>query len=879
MSEVTTIITTRTRTSASSNTSTSTSTTQRSVHTRIITPPKLQLESSTTNLKPNPIPNPHSSSSSSSSIKGKTKTKAKDIDMSSISTVARKIQKEIKVTKWKCDYCRKAKFDTLKEAEIHEVQCQKDQIIKLQLCGAKLIQINFDDLYLCKSSSSKKNRQNKTNKANVNETWDEGDENSNETKIQEVEVLDILSKLDKLNHVISTEVLQSTEIGKIVAKLKKCKVPAIQTKARALVDNWKSIVGMKSGRSGSSGAKTGKAGMAGKTGKTEKESTPDSKTSRKGTKRCDPVDTDADATETETETKSETTKSRKPPSKKMKKAPVATAPIFQRATKRSTATNSSSTSTTATTVKARPNKKKCTTKNDSKPLASIFTRQSSSTSSTNTSITTCTKSKDNDSTCSQIEPPMQHCITISDYESHASILDGDNSNNSNNSTSTSTSTSNTLLMLDDEKILSEHRKAEFLIKRRKIEEERRTKKKRQQTLLNSNAETCKVKCNAKNEKVEGREIASIFQPISKAESKLSTKGKARAAKRKRPSPSNTGTEVTDDATLQVQDYQRPTSITRQVTHEKSKEEDSVAARLTDLRMSAPRFPVPNYTLSDQNENENVGGESRSQSRLNFFSAEVQNSLICSPRYQCGLDNVSTFDTVGSGSDATSLKFLPDYSKMSFPERTDLLHAYFSSILQPAPIENEVDLTTMPQAWSDKYAMNLIPHDIYGEENKKTATDLLSFIGDWKEHRKQSIIAAEKAHQKRRGKNKKSKPASRKKRYEYDDDFLSDSDAEDSLCKIYVLAGPIGCGKSSLVYAAANKSQCKVLEINTTNERGGTSLKKAIEECTQSHSSLAMLKGKSTLFGNNADLQDTDDEDESSKPSLALILIDEGEENN
>ena len=113
--------------------------------------------------------------------------------------------------------------------------------------------------------------------------------------------------------------------------------------------------------------------------------------------------------------------------------------------------------------------------------------------------------------------------------------------------------------------------------------------------------------------------------------------------------------------------------------------------------------------------------------------------------------------------------------------------------------------------------------------------------------------------------------------------------------------PHGTGKSALVHAAARQTGCVLLEINTTEKRGGSALKRAIEECTQSHSSLALLKrgGSATALGEvgavsesncSADLgnlcgeadgddgfsdKDDDDEDSVDRGRLAIILIDEG----
>ena len=111
-----------------------------------------------------------------------------------------------------------------------------------------------------------------------------------------------------------------------------------------------------------------------------------------------------------------------------------------------------------------------------------------------------------------------------------------------------------------------------------------------------------------------------------------------------------------------------------------------------------------------------------------------------------------------------------------------------------------------------------------------------------------------------------------------------------------ISAPTGSGKTRLVHAVAEQSECVVIEINSSAVRSGSALKKAIQETTQSHSNLAMSKKKKTgggggnaLFGKKTAVEESDDEngrffDESSDEeesvreshSLTVILIDEGE---
>ena len=488
-------------------------------------------------------------------------------------------------------------------------------------------------------------------------------------------------------------------------------------------------------------------------------------------------------------------------SKKKKEEHVPTAPIFQCGKMNIGANSLVPSSKTA-------RKTTDTTRKKEKPLASIFVKQPSESKVKKTVIR------------SKVETSSRDAISGPPAKSgHAEVED--------------------LRILDNEEILSEHRKAEFLIERRKAEEERR------------------VRRNARRLANEYRSgpsrpaIASFFQPVSKTNPTTVRKEK----------------HVLEEKNL-VEDIFFRKNSTRSVIFEKKRERKN-DDRIIELRNNAPKFPSPNHVIQASGDEMKLV-----ESQMNYFTQQVRATLICSPKHQCGVDSVS--DNIQPANPMNSL-FGDSKKKSPCPlPLFDPLHSSFSSILQPTngEMKSISDNCLVPQLWAEKYTMNSVPHDVYGAENKLAAEDLLSFIKDWKDNRQQAIIAAEQAHQ-RRSKIKTKRISSKKRRYDSDDDFLSDSDNEDGLSKVYILCGPVGCGKTSLVYAAAKKSNCAVLEINTTDDRGGASLKKTIEECTQSHSSLALMKQKNIFFGSATVLQDTDDECDSNT-ALALILIDEGE---
>ena len=226
----------------------------------------------------------------------------------------------------------------------------------------------------------------------------------------------------------------------------------------------------------------------------------------------------------------------------------------------------------------------------------------------------------------------------------------------------------------------------------------------------------------------------------------------------------------------------------------------------------------------------------------------------------------------------------------------------ASVMSPPPVSIDDGAEADNELWSAKHGIRRVPGDVCGGANKESAKSLMTFIGEWKAHRAEFVKKME-AKRKSLGSRKKkgTKKGSSGRNY-YDDDIWCDTDDEDlGLCNIFLLNGPHGTGKSTLVHAAARQTGCALLEINTTEKRGGSALKRAIEECTQSHSSLALLKrgpvaalddpgavslqpggahlgcldGESeSEYGDNAVGQE-DEGDGVDRGRLAIILIDEG----
>lgn len=186
-------------------------------------------------------------------------------------------------------------------------------------------------------------------------------------------------------------------------------------------------------------------------------------------------------------------------------------------------------------------------------------------------------------------------------------------------------------------------------------------------------------------------------------------------------------------------------------------------------------------------------------------------------------------------------------------------------------------------WADKYAIRNIPDDICGSSLRNVADQLTEFCQEWmvKRHKAHERMAsrqralAEKAHRlHKKNASQKKKP----QRYRDDDDFMdSEGEEEWQLGSLCVLTGPIGSGKSSLVHAVAAKCGCTVLEITTADKRGNAAIRRAMEEATQSLSSMEMLKQRETSLFGTKELVDSDDEQETTTAkgsSVTIVLIDE-----
>lgn len=244
---------------------------------------------------------------------------------------------------------------------------------------------------------------------------------------------------------------------------------------------------------------------------------------------------------------------------------------------------------------------------------------------------------------------------------------------------------------------------------------------------------------------------------------------------------------------------------------------------------APRFPVPSHVMPSSDTTAHhvqvsppIGWLSSAVSKS--CSNQVTKKLIASP---------SVLDT-------------------STEEGNEIQNALHDVLVPPSSSNQDDGLLFV-----DKYATPLVG----------TATAerrLQTWIQKW-------CRARETAMERMMERQRKLRKQKRKRKIQYkeeDDDDLWQDD-ESRLGSLFLLTGPPSSGKTALVHSVAAQCQCPVLEINTTQARGGASLKNAIQEATQSCSSLDLIQRQSKkldAFG--------DDDDDEKASSLTVILIDE-----
>ena len=308
------------------------------------------------------------------------------------------------------------------------------------------------------------------------------------------------------------------------------------------------------------------------------------------------------------------------------------------------------------------------------------------------------------------------------------------------------------------------------------------------------------------------------------------------------------------AQMEERERQRKREEARRSVKKKTEEETCKVSEKQDGEDIGVRFPICSHVVQGE-EIDGLGSDimndKKSSRALNYPHGKVD------------------FNASAEEQPMPNLVFFGD----DMPEDvTPNIHHLFSSVFEPAKSKKGKDNDTAAKLWTDKHTISQIPSSILGISNQQSASKLIQFIEEWKIRRHKSTLV------------KKSKSKRRKSGYDSDDSFLDEDGG--GRTSLFLLTGPTGSGKSRLVHAISTSLGCAIMEINSSEIRGGGMLKKRVLESTQSHSSVAMMKKREQTLGIlgkpvakekeffDEESESSDEEEESS--SLTVILIDEGE---
>ncbi|KAL7552235.1 hypothetical protein ACHAWF_015467 [Thalassiosira exigua] len=328
----------------------------------------------------------------------------------------------------------------------------------------------------------------------------------------------------------------------------------------------------------------------------------------------------------------------------------------------------------------------------------------------------------------------------------------------------------------------------------------------------------------------------------------------------------------------------------------------------DGLLSAPRFPRPSHVLVDNDEDyDDVEAPSnalksaretlRKTARHPHLAPDFSQGVSTSSSTDAGVKSLGFLQAAEQKAAGQDSGEVADLLSWVFGLREDVCRKMRDDLVDSDDDDddgwdenNEEKSSGTGQLWADKHALRRIPEDILGADNQDAAGKLLSFVEEWKARRHKSVQIMGRAKKKKRRKRRSSSHG-----YDSDDSFL-DGGENGGLESLFLITGPSGTGKTQLVHAAAEQMDCAVIEINSSEARGGAALKRAIQETTRSHSSLAVTRKKANgLFGkgSGADNEGEEDSEESDEDgdscsesesdeesvkeshSLTIILIDEG----
>jgi DNA polymerase III delta prime subunit len=261
---------------------------------------------------------------------------------------------------------------------------------------------------------------------------------------------------------------------------------------------------------------------------------------------------------------------------------------------------------------------------------------------------------------------------------------------------------------------------------------------------------------------------------------------------------------------------------------------------------ATQFPVPSHVIPASNNYDNSAAPMQTQTNCDQWWKSRRNDTESADPDEIMID----------------VPLLPSDDLLTHID--DPLRDCLESILLP-PAQKSLPSSRL---WADIY---------YPRGNATVESKLTDMIQLWMcERQKASDRAAERQRKLTKTKLKKPRKKTNFNSDDYlDDDNLWDDDDDENANRqnVVLLTGPSGVGKTAIVHKVSRDCNCQVLEINTSQRRGASALRKVLEEATQSHSSLALLQQKQKVFDQSGNLEDSDQK-EATHSQVTVVLIDE-----
>ncbi|XP_077576076.1 ATPase family AAA domain-containing protein 5b [Stigmatopora nigra] len=242
--------------------------------------------------------------------------------------------------------------------------------------------------------------------------------------------------------------------------------------------------------------------------------------------------------------------------------------------------------------------------------------------------------------------------------------------------------------------------------------------------------------------------------------------------------------------------------------------------LQDIQASNPAFHVQNvFRMLQRKANESLQGEKNLDLKVTPESTEKDSIYLTTMAPSSSLKthfSVETCPRVSKLSRSRRMKF-PSGNGCKTPDKT---------------LQNvEKDSHCEDVLWTDKYRPRCAS-ELIG--NILQVRKLHHWLKKWKRH---SLLSESRTIKKMKNEEKSSENSSAQEIWDCGDfqgEVGSEESNEEPMCNTMLITGPLGVGKTSLVYACAQELGFQVFEVNSSSLRNGRQVLCQLREATQSH---------------------------------------------